>query len=283
MLNVDVKKIAVLSVFSALSLFTVNLYSSDILYFNQDCNVDAVGSDNTCFDERHNLLTAVTDLGHNVTLLDSFNASNLLSLLEDNDLLLIPDLEDQFVSCQVSDQGFLSNEAQTIIQNYVTAGGQVLVTGSSQNIELLNNLFGLGLTPAGNVSSGISVKNENDAAGTAFSSCPQTITNLDVTFLVTSSMPNSKRCIYEFGNSTSMALFDIGSGTVGYIGFDFYDAGIGCTNDGSEWIDCVLPQSIDALTSVPIPALSEWGIIILLLMTLILGFVVLKNPHLVRI
>lgn len=272
-------------IFTAALLFISSLsYSTDILFFNQDCNVDIpVGSDGTCQDERHNLLQAITAAGHNVTLLSDFHESNMDQLLLDHDFLMIPDLEDGFGDCNISDPSFISPSEVEIIRNYVEAGGRLMITGSSQNIDFLNSTFNLGLVSGGFVSTGISSLNESEALGTPFETCPTTITNYSATFLVTSTMPESKKCIYQSDSNASLAVFTVGSGTVTYIGFDFNEAGPECVNSGVEWVTCGLTKTIEILsTPTPtVPTLSEWSLILLALLFMILSVVSIRASNIV--
>jgi len=262
-----------------LLLFAIACNGANILFFNQDCNFDLAGVDGTCADERNNLLNILTDDGHNITLLSNFNDSNLASLLAANDMLAIPDLEDPG-TCSISDAAFLSASAKTEITNYVNGGGGMFIAGSTQTIALLNDLFSLSLSTSGSTSTGVSTLNDTQAAGTPFAECPATIPNISATFLLTSSMPSTKRCIYESGSGTSVAFFSVGSGTVIYMGYDYNDVGPGCAVDADAFISCATDGGVDVADDSDdraIPTLGEWGIMILMLFMTIMGLQYIKE------
>lgn len=266
-------------------LFVLPLSStgSNILFFNQDCNFDLAGADNSCSDERYTLLTILQDDGHQITLLPDFHQSNLVTLLSQHDFLMIPDLEDSFNDCNVSDINFLSASAKLILKTYIESGGSLLIAGSTQNIELLNNLFGLGLASAGNVTTGYSYKNAVQAQGTPYESCIDSISNLSATFLLNSSMPTSKRCIYENGGNAALAFFTVGSGSITYLGYDFNDAGPGCAQSASVWSGCIVETSVIVadvgINLITVPTLSQWGIIALSLLLLIFSITAIRHTY----
>jgi len=272
-----------LTTLSCILILSTESRGGNILFFNQDCNADIAGADNSCQDERANLLGLLQSTDNKIITLSSFSDANLSSLLSANDALVIPDIEDRFGGCDVTDLSFLPNSAKTAIADYVTNGGNLVVAGSTQNITFLNSVFSLNLTAAGNTSTSVSIKDEAEAADTPFESCPSTLPNLSATFLVTSSMPSNKKCIYTTGGLGSVAYFPIGSGGVVYLGYDFNDSGTGCTQEGSAWITCVLPSTeivIDTgIVSVPIPTLGQWALIILGLLTLTMGIVIIRSHN----
>jgi len=160
-----------------LFLFSFQILSAtNILYFNQDCNVDLAGGDNTCADERFTLHNILNAKGHSLTPLPSFSDPNFSSLLSSNDFLVIPDLEES--ACSGSNLAFMPASASTILNNYVSNGGVILIAGSSNNIYFLNSVFGLTLTTGGFTITGTSTKNGTSTVGTQFETCPSSVMNL---------------------------------------------------------------------------------------------------------
>ena len=264
-----------------LFLLPLSSTASNILYFNQDCNVDLAGADNSCADERFTLLNILQSDGHQITLLPNFHQGDLAMLLEQHDLLMIPDLEDSFDNCDVSDVTFLSVSEKQILKSYIESGGSLLIAGSTQNIDLLNDVFGLGLISAGNVSSGFSLKNASQAQGTPYESCTDSIPNLSATFLLSSSMPAAKRCIYEKDGDAAIAFFTVGNGSITYLGYDFNDAGPGCSQSASVWSGCIVETSVivadTGIQTITVPTLSQWGIITLFLCLMVLSVIGMKQ------
>jgi len=269
--------------FLQLSLY---LEASNILYYNQDCNFDLAGADNSCSDERYNLLNIIQNDGHQVNLLTDFHQANLPTLLEQHDLLMIPDIEDAFDNCDVSDVGFINSSEKLTLKNYIESGGSLLIAGSAQNIDFLNDVFGLGLIDAGNATSGYAYKNATQAQGTPYDSCIDSIPNLSATFLVSTSMPTSKQCIYEKDGNAALAFFTVGSGSITYLGYDFNDAGPGCGQSASVWAGCIVENSVivadSGINTVTVPTLSQWGLISLLLCLMIFATIAIKQSTTIR-
>lgn len=221
--------------------------------------------------------------GHSVTLLDSFDHPDLATLLATHDFLLIPELEDAV--CSVSNPAFISPADSAIIRDYVEGGGKIFIAGGQRNVLLLNSLFSLSLGTPVNTTMGSSTKTA-DATGTIFDNCPDTIPNTSVTFLITTTMPASKKCIYQdqTSNRASIALFNIGAGYVVYLGYDFFDSGPDCDQKTTAWTGCLIDSGIAAATFGPtgippatIPTLSQWGLILLSISLSILGVLGLKT------
>lgn len=275
-------KVIVTHLFMLLALASYSLRGSDILFFNQDCNSESpIFPDNSCGDERYNLIYNLRNLGHDLTYLPDFYQADLDSLLNSHEILFIPDLEDQ-VNCSLGNLAFLPEITSHTIGNYVKNGGKVLITGSSQNVAFLNEVFGLGLEHGGVISVGNSIKTESNIFGNSFELCPTSIPNEDVTFLVMNSMGSNATCIYKSNGHASLAFFNVGKGRIGFIGFDFNNTGPDCSNDENLWIQCGLPNTLTALTAVaptptPLPTCSEWALVILILFIMVLGIVKIQS------
>lgn len=196
---------------------------------------------------------------------------------------MIPDLEDSFGNCNVSDVAFLSVTEKQILKNYIESGGSLFIAGSTQNIDLLNDVFGFNLASAGNLSTGFSLKDANEAAGTLYEACPESIPNLNATFLINSSMPSAKRCIYRSGDNAALAFFNVGAGSITYLGYDFNNSGPGCSQAASVWTGCITETSIMVadvgIDKVMVPTLSQWGIINLMLILIIMSVNELKQSR----
>ena len=94
-------------------------------------------------------------------------------------------------------------------------------------------------------------------------------------------MPASKRCIYEKDGDAVVAFFSVGSGSITYLGYDFNDAGPGCTQSASVWSGCIVEISVivadDGIKTITVPTLSQWGIITLSLCLMILSIIGMKQ------
>ena len=253
-----------------LLFLSLSLSATDIFFFNKDCNLDLAGADNTCADERHNLLNILNASSYNITLFSDWNAPNLASDLASNDMLLIPDMEDAFTDCNVNDPNFINDLAKATIKSYVEQGGSLVLIGSSQNVNFLNSIFALNISSTTVIITGFSIKDASQSIGTPFHMCPDSIPNTNATFLLTSTIPEGKRCIYSYKDMSSVAIFSIGSGQIIYMGYDFNDAGPGCSNNGITWEGCILPSTISIGEFGPggipitiVPTVSEWRLIIL--------------------
>ena len=94
-------------------------------------------------------------------------------------------------------------------------------------------------------------------------------------------MPASKKCIYQdMAGNTSVTLFNVGTGYVVYLGYEFNKAGPGCPQPANAWTGCIVESAVDVATfgptgvpAAPIPTLSEWGTMILILLLLTAGII----------
>ena len=117
--------------------FAIFAKGSNVLLFNQDCNVDAAGADNTCADERYNIINILIAEGHTVTTLPDFHQANMLNLLNSHDFFLIPDLED-ISTCDVFKSSFINSGEKMILKHLLCAtlvAGLTLSAAAQQNDE----------------------------------------------------------------------------------------------------------------------------------------------------
>jgi hypothetical protein len=159
-------------------------------------------------------------LGHVVVPFGGISQLDIRAALLVNQALVIPELEQGNLFAQ------LGAGARDELRNYVSGGGSIILMGSPNNsneTDLLNGLFGFGVSAGANASSGTSTRSAA-ADATLFVNGPSDITNQNATAqLAMSSLPFGAKSIYGSGSNTAVATFRYGSGQVIYVGYDWFD------------------------------------------------------------
>jgi hypothetical protein len=247
-----------------LALVVPTGYAADVALFNNVTYVDwspgATGS------EASNLYDTLLSQGHTVTTFTGITAADWTTATAGQDVLAIPELENGDLNAA------LDAAARTAIASYVQSGGVLWVFGSSSAnaFNLLNAVFGYSLSGGANGSP--YPLNNSDAIGTSFEGGPVTLPyNDDTTGITASSLPPGSRVVYEAntGPADSMVtLIPEASGWIVFFGWDWYNAAPTGTEDGG-WLE-VLDRGTNPggapLILANIPTLSEWGVIVLVLM-----------------
>jgi hypothetical protein len=168
----------------------------------------------------------------------------------------------------------------------VSNGGTLIVfdPGTGDPLAVLNEVFGVKtftfqLTSGGGAASPISL-DAAGAAGTPFEGGPATLSiNANATDTVLpSSLPDGSRVIYRDANGNSaVTLIPVGGGNVVIMGWDWFDAKPGGSQDGG-WL-AVLDTAASIVATSPIPTLSEWAMMAMAGLLLALGVFTLRRPR----
>lgn len=157
----------------------------------------------------------------------------------------------------------LTPETYGLINNYVSNGGCLILTGSHlQEDDFLNNTFGFSVSVIG-VNNGVDTfVIQPGAAGTAFAGGPGSLIAADATVAF-----NNTPGIDIYTGSAGVAVFTdkFGFGTLTAIGWDYCCTPPDNQSDILDWYE-VVNRAFDQCTgtsslSRPIPTLSEWGLI----------------------
>ena len=173
----------------------------------------------------------------------------------------------------------LTNETYGLINNYVSTGGCVIVTGSheegtGEEAEFVNNSFGYNIS-APSIDNLIPFTIQPAATGTAFEGGPAILLSADASEAF-SNTPGTT--IYNGAEGVIVFTDQFGLGTVTVIGWDYC-----CTPPDEEgpildWFEVVsraFDQCAPRVSNVP--TLSEWGLISMAGILGIVGFMVMKR------
>lgn len=217
--------------------------------------------------EASNLQATLVSQGDTVNTFTGTTASDWSTALTGVNVLVIPEQENGAL------YPALAAGAVTAIQNFVTNGGTLIVGQDYENF--LNSMFGWSLATGGNDPYSLTA----NAAGTSFAGGPATLPyNNDTTGFT--GLPTSATCMYDNTGTCAVFTATYGSGSIIYLGWDWFDAAPTGTQDGG-WLS-VLNSAVTfnptAANVQPIPTL---GYPALLLLTLaLIGFVARKRRSL---
>lgn len=204
-------------------------------------------SEGSLFAEGSNILKSLESKAHEVSTFENIDFDTWKNVIDQNDLILIPELEKANLFAD------LSNETIQLLSDYVKNGGGLIICGvvapiesnSGNAIDLLNGVFDLQLRADASTLEGNSNKIENNTLNTHFSICNTTIINNNSIAFLTSGLPTASKRIYNDAlenNHTSVALIPLGAGKIVYLGWGWWNAfPVGAQDNG--WID-VLDASV---------------------------------------
>ncbi len=194
-----------------------------VLFFNNSF-VDTYESYNG---EATNVRDSLQSLGYTVNTFTDYSASGLSSALTGKSVLAIPELERGALDLS------LTADARAVIQAFVENGGRIILFGGSRSPALLNSIFGFTITYSG---SSTTYKTA-EAISTVFESGPPTLpVNNATTGFYNTSLPAGATSIYSSGSASSVVLIEQGSGSIIYLGWDWYNARPTGSYDGG-WLD----------------------------------------------
>jgi centrosomal CEP192-like protein/collagen triple helix repeat protein len=147
------------------------------------------------------------------------------------DVLLIPELEISSLAPT------LAAEATYVIRDFVADGGKLVIHGESSGraSALLNALVAYSTTSTP-VFTG-QIQKAAGAAGTPFTGGPASLAlNSLTTMMSAASLPSGARVIYEQTDKAAVAMIPFGSGSIIFLGWDWFNAApLGSANGG--WLD----------------------------------------------
>jgi len=233
---------------------------SDTGYIDYDPTFTDSGS------EGSNLQATLQAAGHTVTPFTGTTTAAWSAALAGADILVIPEQEHGSIYPD------LEPGAVTAIQNFVAAGGGLLITEDYGNF--LNSVFGYSITSAGNNEPYL--YNASAAAGTAFEGGPASLPYNDDTDSYTG-LPGSASCIYQsVGGECAVFRITQGSGQIVSLGFDWYDAApIGSQDNG--WIAVMENAASQVSAPIGVPTMGEWGRMALVLFFGIAALMMLRR------
>ena len=123
---------------------------------------------------------------------------------------------------------FMPADAKAALESWVSKGGVIMMTGTGGDADtnFLNAVFGWDLTTTGGDSWSLNTAN---AAGTPFAGGPATLSDPSATDSIGKGTVANFKAIYGTDDNATVAVISHGAGSVIFLGYDYYDAGIAGT------------------------------------------------------
>jgi hypothetical protein len=232
--------------------------------------------------EAYNVQQGLIAQGHTVTTFTGTSAAALSAALVGKSVLVIPELQNGNLS------PVLDKNASLTLALFVDNGGTLVMfdPGVGDPLAVLNQSFPqFKLTSDGGAVGTIS--KTAAAAGTPFASGPATLTtNLNAVDTIkadslpsSATLPLSSHIIYADGNgNAAVTLIQYGGGNIVIFGWDWFDAAPVGGQDGG-WLSVLDIAGNDVVGTQPIPTLSEWAMIAMAGLLLVVGIGALRRPR----
>jgi hypothetical protein len=214
----------------------------------------------TCADEVDNLGEIISKLGYGVdrsitSLADG--ATTLLSKLNASQFFFVPDMETNAFS--VSSPTQFPETAVTAFQTWLDGGGVLVMTGTfgTKDVDFLKKITGYNLSSASALNS--ASRQDANAAGTPFADASNNITlgAPSATDAINGSAAPAEanfKAMWGTTSNASVATMSYGSGTIIFLGWDFYDAGYSgvnnfnsspCGQTSNTWATKIVPSALE--------------------------------------
>ncbi|KAF1311402.1 hypothetical protein BLX42_08980 [Pseudomonas sp. SG-MS2] len=228
---------------------------------------DLNGSDANPSDETENanlasIIKSVINNGGNYSLdtsIQSFTDPDFATKLASSGFFFMTDMENG----NPSSAAFLPDSAKDALESWVGSGGVIMMTGTSgaPDTQFLNTVFGWDLTTKSGASWSL---NSANAAGTPFDGGPAILNNLSATDSIGKGTVANFKAIYGTDDDATVAVISYGAGTVIFLGFDYYGAGIAGTGfqvDAPQYLQDVTTgaASTDAWVTEMIPRAMQYS------------------------
>lgn len=179
--------------------------------------------------ESDNVRESSKRFGHSINRFTKFDATSLRSVLDQADVLLVPELELRALDPD------LEPEALELLREFVSDGGGIVINGTGNRwaTDLLNLLFGWSLTVGGVGQAAMTADGEATrfAGGRAELAALQRTRGLEI-----ADLPRHAVAVYAQELRAPVVRLRYGSGRVVYLGWDWFDAEPLGREDGG-WID----------------------------------------------
>ncbi|WP_263834095.1 Ig-like domain-containing protein, partial [Sulfurospirillum oryzae] len=198
-------------------------------------NSKYVDSSNGYWAESDNIQATLTSQGHSVSAFTDESSAGFKTALANASVLIMPEEENGSYTN-------LSAGAKETIHDFVNDGGTLIINSAYVNYDtaFLNQMFGWSLSDSGIFYSdgGHPFSKTSDAIGTRYEGAPSSLPDNDGTYTIaTSSLPEGALNLYADGNGhTAMFSITVGSGTVVFLAYDWYNAAPVGDYDGG-WLD----------------------------------------------
>lgn len=170
--------------------------------------------------EASNLIDSLNSFGRTVSTFTNISSSGFSEALAGTRMLFIPEQEEDYLA--------LSEEASTVIRNWVNDGGTLLVFYDDGD-EFINDTFDMSITALGE-GGGVSATKTPDSIGSPVQDGPAEISwNNATSSIDVGSLPVGSKSYYQDGTQSVVADIPYGDGRILFIGWDWYNPTL---NDG---------------------------------------------------
>jgi len=190
------------------------------------------------------------------TSITSFAADNFATQLNSSGFFFMTDMENK----SPTDPAFFPESAKTILRDWVSAGGVMMMTGTGgdKDTQFLNRIFDWDLTTESGSSWDL---NSANAAGTPFADGASSLSYANATDSIGKGTVASFNPIYGTEDNAAVATITYDAGTVIFMGYDYYSSGIAGTgfiddtqyttdvSDGDSrndaWVTEIIPSAME--------------------------------------
>ncbi|GJM17341.1 MAG: hypothetical protein DHS20C13_26680 [Thermodesulfobacteriota bacterium] len=257
-------------------------YALDFIKFGTSHDADFWGTADVYFDPFPSALQYLAPRGKNQLTSVELTDQNVLDAFNGD----FGAFEAIVVSEEIGDP--LSNESYAMINQFVSEGGCLIVTGDHADNEdvFLNSVFGynVGVITVDDEPPLPTFPIQPDSTGTQFRGGPAQLVSADLTSAY-SNTPG--KTIYSGAEGVALFTDQFGEGTVVAIGWDYCCTGepedgvfVNTEQQILDWYEVVnrsFDQCVNPVLVSSVPTLSEWGLIAMAGVLGIVGFMVMRR------
>lgn len=202
-----------------------------------------------CDDENANLISiigALPEYSVNGAIVNFTDSATLANQLDTSVFFFMTDME----SGDPNSESFFPTASRTVFRNWVNDGGVMVMTGTygTNDNDFLNNIFGWDL---GRTTAGSWAKNDANTAGTPFEFVDvPSLPSPSATDAISKGTVDGFKPMWGTDSDATVATITYGSGTVIFMGYDFFNTGVGCPANGNDWVQKIIPAALEYAASL---------------------------------
>lgn len=209
--------------------------------------------DASCADEVDNLEEIITRIpgytvDRTITSLADGGGTTLLDRLNASRFFFVPDMEGSFTP---SNSTNFPSTAVTAFQTWLSNGGVIVMTGTygSKDVDFLNKVTGWSMTSQTAVNGATRI--DANTSGTPFGEVGLNGVTLGTPSATDAIGPGNApnfKALWGTSSAASVATMTYGSGTIIFMGWDFYNAGYNgasaCPGYSDNWTQKIVPAAL---------------------------------------
>ncbi|PCI31159.1 MAG: hypothetical protein COB60_12600, partial [Flavobacteriaceae bacterium] len=209
-----------------------------------------------CSDENENLISivnAIPDFTVDGTISSFADPVLLANQLAESEFFFMTDMESQ----DPNNTAFLPVASRASFESWVSTGGVMVMTGTfgSKDTDFLNLIFSWDLTT---VSGSSWTEITANTSGTPFEGIAvPTLPNLSATDAVNKNTVPNFTTMWGTDSNAVVAVIQYGAGTVIFMGYDFYNTGVGCPQYTSDWVQIIVPAALEYASDLAVGAITN--------------------------